>query len=119
MDKEGALGLSQPRDAQSSHRLRLSTQPLPQRDRFEVFRENFSQYLYRAEVENRSEGAFEGAIEILRAGSVGILRTIAPPSTYARTRRHICDSDDALTLFVGITPGLAIEQVDISHEFRP
>src|SRR5262245_3951619 len=119
MDKEGALGHSQPRDAQSSHRLRLSTQPLPQRDRFEVFRETFRQYLYRAEVEHRSEGTFEGAIEILKAGSVGILRTSASPSTYARTRRHISDSDDALTLFVGISPGLTIEQGDLSHQFRP
>ena len=36
-----------------------------------------------------------------------------------RTRRHVSDSDDTLTLFVGLTRGLAIEQTAIVHEFRP
>jgi AraC-like DNA-binding protein len=100
--------------------VQLSTRTAPKRDRFEVFRENFSQHLYRAEVENSSkEGTFEGEIELLRAGSVGISRIVASPSTYARMRRHVSDSDDALTLFVGINHGLAIEQAGICHEFRP
>ena len=104
--------------AEVPHRLQLSTHGLRERDRFEVFRENFSQYLYQANVENRSDGIFEGSIELLKAGNVGISRIVAPPSAYARTRRHISDSDDALTLFVGLTRGLAIEQAAIVHEFR-
>ncbi len=97
----------------------LSTRAAPKRDRFEVFRENFSQYLYRAEIENRAEGAFEGDIELLRAGNVGVSRIVAGSSTYARTRRHVSDSDDALTLFVGISQGPAIEQAGTSHKLRP
>src|SRR5262245_26927251 len=112
--REEAPSRQQSADSAAPDWVQLSTSAAPKRDRFEVFRENFNQYLYRAEVENCSEGAFEGDIEILRAGSVGIMRTIASPSTYARTRRHVSDSDDALTLFVGISPGLAIEQADIS-----
>ena len=105
--------------AEVPHRLQLSTHGLRERDRFEVFRETFSQYLYRASVENRSDGIFEGSIELLKAGNVGISRVVAPPSAYARTRRHVSDSDDTLTLFVGRTHGLAIEQAGIVHEFRP
>ena len=50
--------------AEVPHRLQLSTHGLRERDRFEVFRESFSQYLYRASVENRSDGIFEGSIEL-------------------------------------------------------
>ncbi len=108
-----------PAEAAAPHRLRLSTHGLRERDRFEVFRENFSRYLYPANVENSAEGTFEGGIELLRAGSVGISRIVAPPSTYTRTRRHLSDSDDALTLFVGLSRGPAIEQAGVAHEFRP
>ncbi len=99
--------------------VRLSTRAAPKRDQFEVFRENFSQHLYGAEIENRAEGAFEGDIEILRAGNVGVSRIVAGSSTYARTRRHVSDSDDALTLFVGISEGPAIEQAGTSHKLHP
>src|SRR5262245_27268977 len=85
---------SSPQKSAAPDWVQLSTGAAPKRDRLEVFRETFSQVLYRAEVENRSEGAFEGEIEVLRAGSVRILRTFVCPSTYARTRRHISDSDD-------------------------
>ena len=105
--------------AEVPYRLQLSTHGLRERDRFEVFRENFSQYLCQTSVENHSDGIFEGSIELLKAGNVGISRIVAPPSTYTRTRRHVSDSDDALTLFVGLTRGLAIEQAGIVHEFRP
>ena len=113
------MGSSQPREAQASPRLRLSTQALPERDRFEVFREKFSQYVYRADVTNRAEGTFEGSIDLLKAGSVAISRIAAPPSVYARTRRHASDSDEALTLFVGLTHGATIQQAGVVHEFRP
>src|SRR5262245_42512319 len=69
--------------------LRLSTHGLRQRDRFEVFRENFRQYLFQVDVANRAEGSFDGNIELLQAGSVGVSRITAPPSVYARTRRHV------------------------------
>jgi len=108
-----------PTEAKAPDRLRLSTRALPKRDCFEVFRENFNQYVYQAEVENRSEGRFECDIDVLKAGSVSISRIVAPPTTYARTRRHVSDSDETLTLFVGVSQGLTIEQADISQEFRP
>src|SRR4029077_1033929 len=92
-----------PTEVAAPHRLQLSGRTERERDRFEVFRENFSRYLYPANVENSWEGAFDGGIELLRAGSVGISRIVAPPSTYTRTRRHLSDSDDALTLFVGLS----------------
>ena len=114
-----ALYSPQSTAAEVPHRLQLSTHGLRERDRFEVFRENFGQYLYQADVENRSEGTFEGSIELLKAGNVGISRIVAPPSAYARTRRHLSDSDDALTLFVGLTRGLAIEQAGIVHDSGP
>ena len=101
------------------HRLRLSTHALPERDRFEVFRENFSQYLYRADVANRTEGKFLGNIDLLKTESVGISRIVAPASVYTRTRRHLSDCNDALTLFVGLTDGPVIQQGGIAHEFRP
>ena len=105
--------------AEAPHRLQLSTHGLRERDRFEVFREKFSQYLCQTSVENHSDGIFEGSIELLKAGNVGISRIVAPPSTYTRTRRHVSNSDDTLTLFVGLTRGLAIEQAASVHEFRP
>jgi AraC-like DNA-binding protein len=101
------------------HSVTLSTQEAPERDRLELFRENFNNHLYRAEVEDRSKGAFEGEIKLLRAGSVGIARITACPSNYARTRRHLSDFDDSVTLFVGISRGLAIEQATLSHKFGP
>ena len=113
------MGSSQPREGQASPRLRLSTRALPERDRFEVFREKFSQYLYRADVTNRAEGTFEGSIDLLKAGSVGISRITALPSVYTRSRRHASDSDEALTLFVGLTHGVTIQQAGVLHEFRP
>ena len=61
----------------------------------------------------------KAASSLLKAGNVGISRIVAPPSTYTRTRRHVSDSDDTLTLFVGLTRGLAIEQAASVHEFRP
>jgi AraC-like DNA-binding protein len=119
MNSNEALCLSQSAVAEVPHRLRLTTRGLRKRDRFEVFRENFSRYLYPACVENSSEGTFDGGIDLVRAGSVGISRIVAPASTYTRTRRHIADSDDALTLFVGLAHGPAIEQAGVAHEFRP
>jgi len=101
------------------HRLQLSTHGAPERDRFEAYREMFRQYVYQAQIENRSEGVFEGSIELLQAGSVGVSKVIAPQSTYARTRRHISDSDDSVTLFIGRTQGLVIDQAGEQHEFRP
>jgi len=104
---------------QASPRLRLSTQALSERDRFAVFREKFSQYVYRGDVTNRAEGTFEGSIDLLKAGSVGISRITALPSVYTRSRRHASDSDEALTLFGGLTQGPTIQQAGVSHEFRP
>jgi AraC-like DNA-binding protein len=67
---------------------------------------------------DRTDGAFDGTIELLKAGNVGISRLAAPQSAYARTRRHANDSDEALTLFVGLSRGVAIEQGGVSHAFR-
>ena len=69
------MGSSQPREAQASPLLRLSTRALPERDRFEVFRETFSQYVYRGDITNRAEGTFEGGIDLLKAGSVAISKS--------------------------------------------
>jgi AraC-like DNA-binding protein len=101
------------------HRLRLSGRGERERDRFEIFRENFSRYLYPANVENSWDGTFDGGIELLKAGSVGISKIVAPPSTYARSRRHLSDYDDSLTLFIGLSRGPAIEQGGVQHVFQP
>ncbi len=116
---EEALCSPQATGAEAPHRLRLTTHALPERDRFEVFRENFRQYLFQVDVANRAEGMFDGSIELLKAGSVGVSRIAAPASVYARTRRHVSDCDDALTLFVGRTHGPTNGQAGILHEFRP
>lgn len=93
-DREEGLGSSQPTtDSRAPTRMRLSTQGFPARDRFEVFRENFRQYLYQADVTNQADGMFDGSIELLKAGSVGVSRITAPPSVYTRTRRDLSDSD--------------------------
>ncbi len=118
MDSE-VLGTSRSTEAEAPPRLRLSTQGLRERDRFEIFRENFRQYLFQVDVTNRAEGIFDGSIELLKAGSIGVSKVAAPASIYARTRRHVSDSDDALTLFVGRTHGPTNEQAGILHEFRP
>ncbi len=112
--REEALYSRQPTEGQAPHRLRLSTHGLPHRDRFEVFRDNFRQYLFQVDVANRAEGIFDGDIELLKAGSVGISRIVAPPSVYARTRRHSPIAEDAYTLFVGRTHGPTNEQAGIS-----
>jgi AraC-like DNA-binding protein len=117
-NREEAPALLRPAEAKAPDRLQLSTRALRERDRFEVYRENFNQYVYQAEVENRSEGRFECEIEVLKAGNVRISRIIAPPTAYARTRRHVSDFDETLTLFVGVSQGLTIEQADIRHELR-
>jgi hypothetical protein len=91
-------------EAEASPRLRLSTRSLRQRDRFEVYRENFRQHLFHVEVTNRAEGMFDGRIELLKAGSVGVSKVAAQPTVYARTRSHVSNSDNALTrLWVGPT----------------
>ena len=59
-------------EAEASPRLRLSTRNLRQRDRFEVYRESFRQHLFQVDVTNRAEGMFDGRIELLKAGSVGV-----------------------------------------------
>jgi AraC-like DNA-binding protein len=105
--------------AEASPRLRVSTRSLRQRDRFEVYRENFRQHLFQVDVTNRAEGAFDGNIELLKAGSVGVSRVAAQPTVYTRARNHVSNSDDGLTLFVGRTHGPVNEQAGIVHEFRP
>ncbi len=112
------LGSPQPKGA-ACHRLRLSTRAAPERDQFELFRENVGRFLYPADVENWSEGVFEGDIELLKAGCVGISKISARPSIYTRTRRHVSDADEAFTLFVGLAGRPAIEQAGILHEFKP
>src|SRR4051794_38924352 len=47
-NKKEATVPQRPAAAAAPHRLRLSTHSLRERDRFEVFRENFSRYLYPA-----------------------------------------------------------------------
>ena len=87
MDSE-VLGTSRSTEVEAPPRLRLSTQGLRERDRFEIFRENFRQYLFQVDVTNRAEGIFDGSIELLKAGSIGVSKVAAPASVYARTRRH-------------------------------
>src|SRR4051812_50057161 len=103
---ERASSPPRPSAAALPHRLQLSTHEVPERDRFEVYHEMFRQYVYLAQIENRSEGVFDGSIELLQAGSVGVSKVTSPQSTYTRTRRHISDSDDSVTLFIGRTKGL-------------
>jgi AraC-like DNA-binding protein len=77
-------------------RIIFDTDTLPERDRFAAYCEEMIRRFARLDIQRRDDSAFHGAIDLQRAGAVGIGHIITTPSDYVRTPSLMRDGDDAL-----------------------
>jgi AraC-like DNA-binding protein len=91
-----------------SDRLFFSTDPLPERDRFPAFYEEFVRRYFALDVVTRGEQPFRSVMEMWRAGPVGIGFNFITPVDFLRSPHFLRDGDDGLSVIL-IRSGSAIQ----------
>jgi AraC-like DNA-binding protein len=81
-----------------SRLLRLSTDMLPERDRFPAFREEFARRVLMMDVIDRSGGRPRIEVTFLPLGPVAIGHLASTPAEFIRHRRHLTDRSDGFVL---------------------
>ena len=81
-----------------SRLLRLSTDMLPERDRFPAFREEFARRVLMMDVIDRSGGRPCIEVTFMPLGAVAVGRLSATPAEFIRDRRHLSDRSDGFVL---------------------
>lgn len=78
----------------SSHRLRWSTEMLPERARFSTFREEFARQNLALDVIDHSGGRPRIDVTYLPLGAVGVCSLVATPAEFIRHKHHLRNSHD-------------------------
>src|SRR5579871_5260795 len=79
-------------------RITFDTDTLPERDRFAAYCEEMIRRFARLDIQRRDESPFHGAVDLQRAGTVGIGHIRTSPSDYVRTPTLMRDGDDAFCI---------------------
>jgi AraC-like DNA-binding protein len=82
----------------SSHPLRWSTEMLPERTRFSVFREEFARQNLALDVIDHSGGRPRVDVTYLPLGAVGVCSLITTPAEFIRCKHHLKNSRDQFGL---------------------
>lgn len=96
--------------------LRLSTDDLPERDRFPTFCEEVVRRYAALDMELTSlDTAFRGSIALQHVGSSAISTVTTTPARFVRTPRWVRDGDDGLCVFLGVTGAIKQTQQGTSY----
>src|SRR2546423_926921 len=77
---------------------RLSTDPIPVRDRVNVWREIYGRKILRLEIEPLSDVPFHSDLTVQMLHDVGIVRGAHSPFRVGRSPQLLADGDDGLIL---------------------
>lgn len=79
-----------------SDRLVFSTDALPERDRFAIWREEILSRYPHCQITTQDQAGFRARIELQRIGSIDISRLSTTAAEFTRTRDLLRDGDDTL-----------------------
>jgi AraC-like DNA-binding protein len=101
----------------SASRIRFNSEVLPERDRFPAFCEGIFRHIVGADVAQIGSAPFSGALDIWRAGAVGIADISVTPASMARRASNLSDGDDAIVIlswrhgWAGFTQGERADRI--------
>jgi AraC-like DNA-binding protein len=85
-------------DSSTPDRLYFNTDVLPERDRFPAFCEGMFRNVVGADIAQIGSDPFCGALDIRRAGAVGIAHISVTPATITRRANNLSDGNDAIVV---------------------
>jgi hypothetical protein len=80
--------------------LRVSTDTLPERDRFSAFQEEIAQKILKVDIIDRSAGSPRLEVAFMRLGAVAVGAGSGTPSEFVRYNHHLKDCSDGFRLDV-------------------
>jgi len=98
-------------DSSAPDRIYFKTDVLPERDRFPAFCEGMFRHIIGADIAQIGSAPFSGALDIRRAGAVGIAHISVTPANITRRASNLSDGNDAIVIqswqrgFGGLTQG--------------
>ena len=117
-------------DSSAPERIYFNTDVLPERDRFPAFCEGMFRHVIGADIAQIGSAPFSGALDIRRAGAVGIAHISITPANMTRQENNLSDGNDAIVLqywrrgLAGLTQGerdsrIALGDVSIIDNAKP
>jgi AraC-like DNA-binding protein len=85
-------------DSSTLDRLYFNTDVLPERDRFPAFCEGMFRHVVGADIVQTGSVPFSGALDVRRAGAVGIIHISVTPATITRQANNLNDGNDAIVV---------------------
>jgi hypothetical protein len=85
-------------DSSATDRIYFNTDVLPERDRFPAFCEGMFRHIISADIARIGSAPFSGALDIRRAGAVGIAHIFVTPACMTRRANNISDGNDAIVI---------------------
>ncbi len=95
----------------------FSTEALPQRDRFDAYRDGLCLQHLKVDVEKRGSDAFRAKLEFHEAGGIVIGRMAASPTLYRRKGRLLGEDDDGAVIYLGRSGRLVSRQGAVEYEY--
>jgi AraC-like DNA-binding protein len=78
--------------------LYFNTDVLPERDRFPAFCEGMFRHVIGADITQIGSAPFSGALDVRRAGAVGMARISVTPASITRQGSNLSDGNDAIVV---------------------
>ena len=85
-------------DSSATDRIYFNTDVLPERDRFPAFCEGMFRHVIGADIVQIGPTPFSGALDIRRAGAVGIAHISITPARMTRRENNVSDGNDAIVI---------------------
>ena len=85
-------------DSSATDRIYFNTDVLPERDRFPAFCEGMFRHIIGADIAQIDSAPFSGALDIRRAGAVGIAHISITPARMTRRLNNVSDGNDAIVI---------------------
>ena len=102
-----------------SRLLRLSTDMLPERDRFPAFREEFARRILMMDVIDHSDGRPRIEITFMPLGTAAAGSLSATPAEFIRDKRHLKDRSDGFVLQIVETGPIHFTHVGEERAYNP
>ena len=85
-------------DSSAPERIYFNTDVLPERDRFPAFCEGMFRHIVGADIAQIGTAPFSGALDVRRAGAVGIAHISVTPASITRQASNLSDGNDAIVV---------------------
>lgn len=83
-----------------NHVLKFSTDMLPERDRYDAFREEFARQVTHLDVQREEKGSFYAHFSFATLGALNCGSVDFSPASYGRTPELLTDGNDDFVLFI-------------------